>query len=609
MSRRVAGRRGTTFQMGGGLNTTDPPVMLSPGLLTFSKNVEVVPATGGYKRIDGYERYDGRAGSPSAANYTRLPYMFGGVRPITPGDIITGAVSGATGVVIGTVDLTSGAWNNVSAAGEVRITALTGTFQAGEALKIGGVVAATLNGGAISRALDDPGFKDNVRAAQTYYRNLIQKVPGSGKVLGVAIFNATIYAFRNVADGTSASMYQATNTGWVAVKTGLAPNGRYEFRIHNFGGGSGTRMLYGVSGVHKGFQWDGATWTDVTTGMTVDKPQHIAVFNNSLYFAFPGGSLQNSGAGTPLVWTVRSGAAEIGIGDDITGLVEGIDSIVVFGKQTVNVFYLQGPQMKLFSNTLGCQNWAAQAVGTTPISLDAKGAYSLAAVQAYGNFTTSMLSQKIRDLIVTRPINVRASMVSGATGQYRVLFDDQTGLVASFMGAKLMGWTQVAYAHQFNCMSVGLDAYGEEVAYGGTDDGYVMQLNTGTSFDGVPIESILRLPFNAFGAFGYKKRFYKLKLELYASRALTLQVSTEFNYGGEGQADGFDAAVAPSGGFWDRAVWEDFYWDAAVVTTPELSLSGVGENVGILIRHEDDIDVSYTLQAVHLQYDIWGMIR
>jgi hypothetical protein len=49
-------------------------------------------------------------GRPSAATYLRLPFTNGGIRPVQAGDIVTGATSGATGVVIA-VDKTSGDWN------------------------------------------------------------------------------------------------------------------------------------------------------------------------------------------------------------------------------------------------------------------------------------------------------------------------------------------------------------------------------------------------------------------------------------------------------------------------------------------------------------------
>jgi hypothetical protein len=611
MSRRVK-----PFRVGGGLNVVDPAIDLAPGRLTFSKNVELVPAKGGYRRAGGYERYDGRVGWPSRATYTRLLFSSGGVRPLQEGDVITGASSSATGVVIGDVDVGAGLWSAVSAEGEVRITNVDGTFESGEAIVVGGVQAAILTADPIPRALDDPDFKANLRAAQAYYRELIEQVPGEGKVLGVAVFDTKVYAFRNAVGGATACMFEATTAGWVEKKNGLAPNGRYEFRVHNFSGGASTIKLYGVSGVHEAFEWDGTTWTDLITGSPVDTPRHIAVLGNQLYLGFPGGSLQRSAAGDPTDYTVVWGAGEMGVGDEIVGLVENMnDTLTVYAANSVHVFYNGAQtgdgaaQLKKYSGRLGCQRWAAQVVGAAPVALDAKGAYLLSAAQTFGDFTTGMLSDSIRTLIESRPVNVRASVVSGTRAHYRVLFDDQTGLIATFIGSKLAGWTQVSYAHQFNCLAVGDDADGREVIFGGTDDGYVMHMDVGGSFDGEAIESIMRLPFNSFGYTNQRLRFYKLRLDIYSARPITLQVSSEFNYGGEGQAEGFDAVAPPSGGFWDQAVWEDFYWDAAVITTSEMPISGVGENIGLLIRHEDDIDLEFTLQAVAIQFDIWGLVR
>ncbi len=86
-----------------------------------------------------------------------------------------------------------------------------------------------------------------------------------------------------------------------------------------FVGGTYAKM-YGVSGVHKGFEWDGTTWTDITTGSVPDTPEHIATHKNHLFYTF-GASLQNSGIGTPGTWTLRSGASDIGIGETINGLL------------------------------------------------------------------------------------------------------------------------------------------------------------------------------------------------------------------------------------------------------------------------------------------------
>jgi hypothetical protein len=154
------------------------------------------------------------------------------------------------------------------------------------------------------------------------------------------------------------------------------------------------------------------------------------------------------------------------------------------------------------------------------------------------------------------------------------------------------------YAHQFNCLASGLDATGREVVFGGTDDGWVMQIDVGGSFDGVAIESILRLPFFNARRPGYRKRFYKLRFELTrrADHAAGLhRVQLRRRRPGpiprtlscrRRVASGIERCGRTSTGTPQSSPF------------PRSTRSGVGENIGLLIRHEDDIDLGYTLQAV-----------
>jgi hypothetical protein len=64
-----------------------------------------------------------------------------------PGDTLTGASSGATGVVQGTPELTSGSWAGGDAKGKIRFASVTGTFSANERLIVGGVPTVQVNGG------------------------------------------------------------------------------------------------------------------------------------------------------------------------------------------------------------------------------------------------------------------------------------------------------------------------------------------------------------------------------------------------------------------------------------------------------------------------------
>jgi hypothetical protein len=106
------------YPLGGGLDLVSPAINIDPGKVIDSQNYE--PAIeAGYRRIDGYERYDGRA-SPSSANYWILPVPIGA--SIAAGTSILGATSAATAVVLAV------------RTGYLVVGRLVGTFQVGELL-------------------------------------------------------------------------------------------------------------------------------------------------------------------------------------------------------------------------------------------------------------------------------------------------------------------------------------------------------------------------------------------------------------------------------------------------------------------------------------------
>lgn len=84
----------------GGLDLTTPNLRLQSGALRDCLNFECAQF-GGYARAGGYERVDGRQ-APSSAVYTVIQ-LAELINTPALGDVVTQAVSGATGVVIAVV--------------------------------------------------------------------------------------------------------------------------------------------------------------------------------------------------------------------------------------------------------------------------------------------------------------------------------------------------------------------------------------------------------------------------------------------------------------------------------------------------------------------------
>ena len=126
----------TFFPLSGGLDLVSPAMATPPGRARAALNHEPDPR--GYRRIDGYERYDGRP-KPSAAEYVYVTFTAGAHAPDVGQEVI-GVTSGARGIVL-SVSLTSGAWGAGTAAGVIIIRPTTGAFIDGEDIQTQDVLA------------------------------------------------------------------------------------------------------------------------------------------------------------------------------------------------------------------------------------------------------------------------------------------------------------------------------------------------------------------------------------------------------------------------------------------------------------------------------------
>lgn len=206
-------------KFGGGLDLVTPVLSLNPGSCLDAMNYEP-DVFGGYRRIDGYERFDGRA-SPSAATYYYVEYIATAV--IAVGATVTGATSAATGVVCLVED------------GILALTKVTGAFVKGEQITIAGSPVGTLQTASIVR-----GARDGLREAKALsgaadiYRADILAVPGSGPIIGGFLLRGSVYAMRNNAGGTAAQLWRALGSGWTQINLGreldFTSGGTYEIK-------------------------------------------------------------------------------------------------------------------------------------------------------------------------------------------------------------------------------------------------------------------------------------------------------------------------------------------------------------------------------------------
>ncbi len=114
--------RAVEFALRGGEDLVTPAMSIHDGMLIYSNNYEAAKG-GGYARIEGYERFSGRA-KPSEVVIYGIPFDAGSVEPVAGGTVV-GGTSNARGIVSG-VELLSGSWVGSDAAGYISVRIVNG---------------------------------------------------------------------------------------------------------------------------------------------------------------------------------------------------------------------------------------------------------------------------------------------------------------------------------------------------------------------------------------------------------------------------------------------------------------------------------------------------
>lgn len=386
----------------------------------------------------------------------------------------------------------------------------------------------------------------------------------------------------------------------------LQPGGRFEFVTYNFTGATDTRRMYGADGVNPAFEFDGAVFLPIYTGMNPDNPKFIKAHKQKLWLAYKG-SVQHSGDGSPYAWTILAGADELGMGDDVTGMeVQPGDTLAIFTRSassqlngaTNNTF-----QLLPIAGDVGALPYTVQTVGKT-LGLDDRGLVATDRTQAYGNFVQGTISLAIQPLIAKLRATAIGSVVYRNRGQYRLYSSDGSGIIATFGDQGLIGMTKLAYPVKPVCFASCEDAAGNDVVLFGSDTGYVYQADVGSSFDGAPIEAYLRMPFNNISSPRLRKRFRKAIMEMSASAYASIRFQPEFSYGDPdvGTHRLQTGETTGSGGYWDVDNWDGFFYDSRLVTTPEFSIEGTGLNMALMFYSSSAIDLGHTLQGMLIHF-------
>lgn len=677
-------RRTPYYPLGGGLDLATPIIQMPDGKLIAGDNFEPW-INGGYRRMRGYERYDGR---PRPSDAVAWWLVVDDNSSLALGDTVTGDSSSATGVVVALEGTTN-----------VVITKVVGTFTAPEDANTASFNIAEANEADAPTAQLELDWR---LAAENEYRGDITTVPGDGDVLGAWQIRDRVYAIRNNAINTAAVIHKASTSGWddslmdvchtvrfdtgtVAFEVGdavtgassgatgtvhkvilhagsygggdargyiamtsvtgtftngenlqvsaatraqaaddseqftLPPNGRYDFVSTNFLASADTYRCYAAGGEGPAFEIDE---NDVVTPILLDltlgdspsenNPFLVEEFDGALWLMFPGGSLQRSITGDPLTYNGFLGAAEFGLGEEGTGLVNSAGRVLLaYTRRQSFGFFPTGPgtyERRLTSDRAGAILYSVEQVDG-PIAVDDSGIIDARRAEVFGDFAAATISGPVQPIIFANRERIAGAMLVKESNQYRLMYENGLGVFCRQNPA--------AQTWEFGTFNLGLVNSTVNGVYTCEDektvpqyyfcgsDGFVYTMERGRNFDGEEIESFVRLPFSHQGTPTGLKRYRLAEVEVKAAeRFVEMLMSADRDFSDQDRGtNSWEDTIWGGGGFYDLNDWEDVYWDARTFDTARFELRGSGENISILIYHKAATTEPFILQGVILHYD------
>jgi len=484
-----------------------------------------------------------------------------------PGDIVTGSISGATAKIAGII-VQSGSWQDLStardAAGTKALKDVVGTFVDTDVLSNGGTVTAEVVDGTLGEfALQPDGDYCLIRARFDALIDLQRK--------NVPFFTNSV-DFPMYYDGVQI----------IPILYDTLPDAGGIFACA------------------------------------------VVEFKNRLWLAYPDGQLWYSAVGDPLNWDEVDGAGTIFMEDEITALQVGQgDVLIVFGRGSIQIIksivdtQVSGATTQAdyaffnetFSNVSGAIPGTVERILGEIMYFDDRGITKLSATDAYGDFSAASLSKNVQRTLLEKKSRIVTSAVHRENNQYRIFFNDKTGFFFTFdVEKKVKGVTSIKFNHDVIACVEGEDSATSTKLYFGSSDGFVYVMDSGTSFDGEPIETKLATAFYSYNSPTSWKRFRKITLEAQADKDFVFFGKPEFNYRTPNipRSNTESYTSTGYGGVWGTGAWGLFTYGSEEVQSPALYMSGYGTNMSIRIVTRSKFTTPHVINNIITEYSLQG---
>ena len=407
----------------------------------------------------------------------------------------------------------------------------------------------------------------------------------------------------------------ADNAAITFLSTSRESAGKTRFSKYNY---DGTDKVAIVDGTNPPALYDKSTFTALNDAPSeVLGADFVVNFKNHLFFG-KDNLLTFTAPYTDNDFISANGSGVISVGADITGLIVFRQQLIIFTNSSI--FQLTGNTIADFalqSVTLdiGCPNTdTIQEVGGDIMFLGPDGLRLLSATDRIGDFGLAVVSKGIQkevtDFIAAN--TSFASVVIREKSQYRILGYNTNisatsaqgilGTQFAGQGGDGMSWSDLRGIRAYVADSK-LNENTETIVFA-HDDGYLYQMEQGSSFDGSNISSSFSTPYLPINDPRVRKTFYKMFLYTDPQGSVTFNSSLKLDFDQKDSIQPPQISINNSTGsvaFYGAGTFGTATFGTKLLSVFETQIIGSGFVVSLQFT-SDSTDPPYSLDAITLEY-------
>lgn len=415
----------------------------------------------------------------------------------------------------------------------------------------------------------EPSIGGGYRRIDGYIKWDDDVVPGDtdAPVTGVKVALGGVYAVRKLL--TDNAVYFSSGSGWGSPLNGSARTGAVnKSRFISYSISEPVVVL--TDGVNPAWKHNGTTAVVLNSSGAPTAPKYASMHLSRLVLA-PGSNASSIVLSAPSNdedFLGTSGAIEINIGDEVTGLHTFRETLYIFCKNSI--FKLSGDSSANFTisrvtDSIGCiSHDTIQEIAGDVLFLSTDGVRPISASERIGDIELASLSTAIQETLSDEILgNFSEEYFSSCAirkkSQYRLFVNNidtveqsNLGFLARFgrgASGKQIEWSTIVGIQPY-CTDSEYSNFNEVAVFGHPTNGYVYRMESGNDFDGTPIQWSYATPYLTFtGDVRQRKVIHKVDVYAEFEGPVTISVNVNFDYDSANVVQPKAIQLENSGGF------------------------------------------------------------